>query len=221
MCIRDRASVIFFVPVCFLQFRKEIFCRPQIVLFNLRSAVQKRRFYYTPVQAECHRIVLRGTHLVSCSYHQCRPVTADAQAEIVRGHVEQLHPVDFRKQLVGCLGDIGVPGHGCCRHPDLTEILVVPPVSKPAPHLHERIIHLGIPIEVTDAQPFQSQAAGEAQTAYCNEAQPVVIFIIIQIFGCIASIDGSNFHRGHSCVQSFLNVRPLKLDFDNLPYAEK
>ena len=207
-----QTGVIFFERVCFLQLGKEVFCRSQIVLFNLQSAVQKWCFHYTSVQAECHRIILRGTHLVSRSYHQCRLVTADAQAEIFRGHVEQLHPVDFRKQFVGCLGDIGVPGHGCCRHPDLTEILIVTPVSKPASHLHQCVIHLGIPIEVADAQPFQREAAGEAQPAHCNEAQSFVIFIIIQVFGSIASIDGSNFHSGHGCVQSFLNVRPLKVN---------
>jgi molecular chaperone DnaK len=78
---------------------------------------------------------------------------------ILRGGCRPVrHVLKVAPQLLRRYGNLSVPIEEVWSRVEATEILVAGPVSEPASHLQERVVHLARPKVVADGQPFQSQA---------------------------------------------------------------
>ena len=43
---------------------------------------------------------------------------------------------------------LAIPIYRLTRKPDFNQIIIIRPISEPSSHLHERVVHIGISIEV-------------------------------------------------------------------------
>ncbi|MPM81967.1 hypothetical protein SDC9_129025 [bioreactor metagenome] len=110
-------------------------------------------------QADFHGELSAGPHLVSCSYDQGLRMAAHCQSELFRRSIRQLHAFQLGLQVVHRLVDVGIPAHAIRRNPHAAQVFIPRPIAEPAPHLHEGVVHHGIPQEVADRESFQRKSS--------------------------------------------------------------
>ena len=140
-------------------------------------------------------------HFVAGCCDQGVGVLTHFQAKLSRCLVGELHLCNFIFKLIGRSGDVPIPVNSFFCHPNSEKVLVVWTITKPASHLQQRIIHLRFTIEITDSQPLQRQASGQAVAANCNNAQ-AIFFVVEIIQTCCPSslVNCAHCNRGDSAV---------------------
>ncbi len=106
---------------------------------------------------------------------------------------------------------MGIPAHTIGRNPYPAQILVARTVAEPPAHLHEGVIHHGVPQEVADRQPFQRQSAREGEAAHGDHRHAMFpALVIVQRLRPFRCVDLDNTCSNQNFVQASLDGGPVR-----------
>ncbi|MCY1305140.1 hypothetical protein D9M70_549260 [compost metagenome] len=106
-------------------------------------------------------------HLQRRGDHKYR-VRAHLEAILPRRQPALHHEVELGPQLLGGVGNMFEPLNQIIGRVKAAQIEVAGPVAKPAPHLHQGVVHLGCAQEVAGAEPFEGQPPGKLVASNSN-----------------------------------------------------
>src|SRR5208282_915032 len=118
------------------------------------------------------------------------------------------HLIKQASQLLVCQGDVFVPLYEFRRGVESAQIEVSRSVTKPPPHLHERVIHPGSAEIIAHTQALEREAAGELVPSDCDDANALfsLVRVIENVFD--SAIDLSDLDSRDRIEETFLHLVP-------------
>ena len=113
------------------------------------------------------------------------------EAVLLRRQLGFGHEIKLLSQFLRGIGDVAEPPHQVRRSIEAAKVQVTWPVAEPAPHLHERVIHLRGAHEIAHAKALQRQAPRELVATDRNHLECRAGRGIVQRVLCSA-VDGAD-----------------------------